>query len=434
MFKPDFKRMQRLIYFLFVLTIGQRTIAQRQPDHVYMADIRTPKLFQQNNQQSMPLIGLNSGEQLELHFDDMCGYPRNYYYAFVLCNADWTPADVNVFDYIKGFTQNRLSQYRVSTITSSRYVHYQAILPERNCLPIKSGNYLLKVFLDADTSKLAFTKRMMVVDNRVSIGAQVQQPYNNEISRTYQKIQLAVNTQQLNILSPQQTKLVILQNNRWDNAVKNIAPTFIRGNVMEYNAEQDCIFPAGKEYRWADLQSFRFQSDRVDRVDKTHEPVDIYIKPDVERNNLRYIFFRDRNGWDEIATTESVNPWWQTDYAYVHFTFAPANNQPFAGRSVYMMGESTGNQVGDTSKMIYDAAKGVYTKTLFLKQGYYSYTYVTKDDRDRSAKADASLTDGNYWETENQYTLLFYYRSFSSRHDELVGITTINSRTGRPGF
>jgi hypothetical protein len=114
---------------------------------------------------------------------------------------------------------------------------------------------------------------MMVVDNRVSIGAQVQQPYDNEISRTYQKIQLAVNTQQLNILSPQQTKLVILQNNRWDNAVKNIAPTFIRGNVMEYNAEQDCIFPAGKEYRWADLQSFRFQSDRVDRVDKTHDPL-----------------------------------------------------------------------------------------------------------------------------------------------------------------
>jgi hypothetical protein len=60
-----------------------------------------------------------------------------------------------------------------------------------------------------------------------------------------------------------------------------------------------------------------------------------------------------------------VNPWWQTDYAYVHFTFAPANNQPFAGRSVYMMGESTGNQVGDTSKMIYDAAKVFIQKHFF---------------------------------------------------------------------
>ena len=94
----------------------------------------------------------------------------------------------------------------------------------------------------------------------------------------------------------------------------------------------------------------------------------------------------------------------------------------------------TGSQIGDTSKMMYDAVKGVYTKTLLLKQGYYSYTYVTKDIRNPTAKADPSLTDGNFWETENEYTILFYYRSFSSRHDELVGISTINSRNGRSGF
>ncbi|MES2006115.1 MAG: DUF5103 domain-containing protein [Bacteroidota bacterium] len=434
MFKPRITAMRFSLFFLLGSIMVQPLAAQRLPDHAYMADIRTPKLFQRTNQQSMPLISLGAEEQLELHFDDMSGYPKNYYYTYTLCNADWTPADVNVFDYIKGFTQNRLSQYRVSTIAATKYVHYQVVLPERNCMPSKSGNYLLKVFLDADTSKLAFTKRLLVVDSRVGVGAQVQQPFDNEISRTHQKIQVAVNTQQLNILSPQQTRLIILQNNRWDDAIKNIQPTFIRNNTMEYNAEQDCIFPAGKEYRWADLQSFRFQSDRVDRVDKTKEPVDVYIKPDVERNNLRYLFFQDRNGWDQIASTESVNPWWQTDYAYVHFTFAPTNNQPFAGKSVYLLGELTANQVGDTSRMEYDAAKGVYTKTLFLKQGYYSYTYVTKDNRDKTAKSDPALTEGNYWETENDYTILFYYRSFSARHDELIGISTINSRTGRAGF
>jgi hypothetical protein len=422
----------RRIFLLLILFSCIKTVkSQREPDHIYMPSIKTPKLFQQNNQSSLPLIALGSGDLLELHFDDLIGYPRNFYYTFVLCNADWTPANVSAFDYIKGFTQNRLNQYRVSTITSSKYVHYQALLPERNCIPVKSGNYLLKVYLDGDTSKLAFTKRMMVADNLVSIGAQVDQPYDNEVVRTHQKVQVAVNTLLLNILSAQQTKLVILQNNRWDNAVKDIQPTFIRGKMMEYNAEQDCIFPAGKEYRWADLQSFRFQSDRVEQIDKLSEPNEVYIRPDVERNKLRYLFFRDRNGWDEIATTESVNPWWQTDYANVHFTFAPANNQPFAGKSVYMIGQMTGNQIGDTSKMEYDAVRGVYTRTYLLKQGYYSYTYVTKDNRDLSTKADVSLTDGNYWETENEYAILFYYRSYSSRHDELVGITTVNSTSRR---
>jgi hypothetical protein len=426
--------MQKTLFLILFVSLGLFLKAQRQPDHVYMPGIRTVKLFQQNNQQSMPLLTLNSGDQLELHFDDLSGNPRNFYYTYVLCNADWTPADLNVFDYIKGFTQNRLIQYRMSTFSTSKYVHYQALLPESSCVPVKSGNYMLVVYLDADTSKIAFTKRMMIVDNKVGIGAQVQQPFDNEILRTHQKVQFVVNTQQLNILSPQQTQVVLLQNNRWDDAVKEIQPSFIRNNVLEYNGEQDCVFPAGKEYRWADLQSFRFQSDRVDRVEKNKEPVDIYIKPDVERNNLRYLFFRDRNGYDEIATTEGVNPWWQTDYANVHFTFAPARNQPFAGKSVYMMGEMTGNQIGDTSRMEYDAAKGVYTKTLLLKQGYYSYAYVTKDNKNKLAKADPALTEGNYWETENQYTVLFYYRSFSSRYDELVGIATVNSKVLGSGF
>ncbi len=426
--------MVKTLFFLLGWVALQSLQAQRLPDHVYMKGIRTVKLFQQNNQQSMPLLALNSGELLELHFDDLGGYPRNYYYTFQLCNADWSPADVNVFDYIKGFTQNRLSQYRVSSIAATKYVHYQALLPERNCVPTKSGNYLLKVFLDADTSKLAFTKRMLVVDSKAIVGAQVQQPFDNSVLRTHQKIQFSVNTQQLNIFSPQQVKAVVLQNNRWDDAVTHIQPVFIRGTMLEYNGEQDCVFPAGKEYRWADLQSFRFESDRVDHVDRTVEPNDIFIKTDVERNNLRYIFFRDRNGWDEINSTESINPWWQSDYANVHFTFVPHNNQPFAGKNLYLLGEATGNQIGDTSKMVYDAAKGVYTKTLLLKQGYYSYTYVTKDIKNPAARAEATFTDGNYWETENEYTILFYNRPFSARHDELVGIATINSRNGRQGF
>ena len=65
--------MRRIFFFLIVLTFAKAIPAQRLPDHVYMPNIRTPKLFQQNNQQSLPLITLGAGDQLELHFDDMLG-------------------------------------------------------------------------------------------------------------------------------------------------------------------------------------------------------------------------------------------------------------------------------------------------------------------------------------------------------------------------
>jgi hypothetical protein len=422
-----------ILLFSFSLAVSA-VYAQRMPDEIYMNDIHSVKMFPQNNQLAPAILSLNSGDQVELHFDDVSGAPKNFYYTYQLCNADWSPADISVFDYLKGFVQNRVSQYRMSTVSTNKYVHYQALLPERSCVPVKSGNYLVKVFLDADTSKLAFTKRLLIVDNKVSIAAKVQQPFDPELLRSHQKVQFSVNTQQLNLLNAQQAKVVILQNARWDNAISNIQPSFIRGNLLEYNAEQDCLFPAGKEYRWADLQSFRFESERIDRVDRNTTPITIYIKQDLERTTNRYAFYRDRNGWADIGTDDYINPWWQSEYAQVIFTFTPANNQPLPGKNVYLFGELTGNVANEASKMIYDSKNGVYQKMLLLKQVYYSYTYVTKDERNRLAKPDFSFTEGNYWETENDYTILFYYRSFSGRYDELIGISSINSRNLGSGF
>jgi hypothetical protein len=419
----------KLLSLIFVCLCCTGLNAQRQPDRIYLSSIHGVKLFQQNNQYSQPILELNSGDQLELHFDDFSKYPRNFFYSYELCNADWTPAsNVNVFDYIKGFNQMRLNQYRVSSIATTKYVHYQAQLPDRNAMPSASGNYLLRVYLDGDTSKLAFTRRIFVVNRLVTIGAQILSPFDPQLFRTHQKLQFSVNTKELNLMSPQQVKVVVVQNNRWSDAVTQKEPVFVRGYMLEYNGEQDFVFPGGKEFRWADLQSFRFESDRIEKVDRTDEPYLVTIKQDQPRNSFPYLYFQDRDGYTEINTTESVNPWWQSDYAWVDFSYKPTNQQALLGKQVHLIGELTGNQISDSSLMQYQPALGVYSKRLLLKQGYYSYSYALKDLKKPLDPADVSLTDGNYWETENEYTIFFYYRSLSGRYDELVGITHINSK------
>jgi hypothetical protein len=258
------------------------------------------------------------------------------------------------------------------------------------------------------------------------------QPFNNQLFNTHQKIQFSVNAVALNPLNPQQqVKVVVLQNYRWDNAVTNIEPAFIRENVLEYNGEEDCLFPAGKEYRWADLRSFRYESEHVARTDRSVQPNEIYLFPDISLAKQRYLYMKDLNGWYDISATESINPWWQSDYANVHFTYTPENRQPLEGKELYLMGELTGNNTNGEGLMQYNAQKGLYEKTLLLKQGYYSYLYATKEMHSQAAKAEVAFTEGNYWETENDYSIFVYYRSLSGRHDELVAFTIINSRTGR---
>ncbi|MEO6637896.1 MAG: DUF5103 domain-containing protein, partial [Ginsengibacter sp.] len=239
------KFLQTTIFFISPLFIFARA-----PDSIYVNNIKTAKLYPYGNQLAMPVINLASGDQVELHFDDMDADVKYYYYTYQLCNNDWTPVNLSQFDYLKGFTQLRINNYRLSSIAYTRYTHYQAVLPDRSSYPIKSGNYILKVFLNGDTSKLAFTKRLMVVDNKAVIIAKVTQPFQPEFFRTHQKIEFSVNVKGVEAYNAQQIKVVVLQNFRWDNAIKNLPPTFIRGDVLEYNSPDKIVFGGGKEWRW----------------------------------------------------------------------------------------------------------------------------------------------------------------------------------------
>ncbi|MEY3542013.1 MAG: hypothetical protein RLZZ204_825, partial [Bacteroidota bacterium] len=88
--------------FLVFLFSSQIVLAQREPDHVYSPSIKSIKFSKFGDQVAYPIIALNSSDLLELHFDDLAGGVKNYFYTIVLCNADWKPAQLSYFDYAKG--------------------------------------------------------------------------------------------------------------------------------------------------------------------------------------------------------------------------------------------------------------------------------------------------------------------------------------------
>ncbi|HMJ47046.1 MAG TPA: DUF5103 domain-containing protein [Ferruginibacter sp.] len=418
--------------FLFIFFLNYFHGYSQNVERIYKENIKTVQLYQYGNQQAMPIYTLNSGDQIELHFDDLEGSLKSYYYTYALCDYNWNPIDLNPFDYIKGFTQNRINTYRYSSISYTRYTHYQAIFPDRNSMPTRSGNYLLKVFLDGDTARRVFTKQFVVLDLKATVSAGVIQPFTPQYFSTHQKIRFSVVINGLNTFSAaQQVKAVIIQNNRWDIAQRDIPPTFVRGNTLEFNSENIAIFPGGKEWRWLDLRSFRLQSDRVESADYKKSSTDILLKKDVDRRGQRYLYYPDLNGQYQNVTYESINPFWQGDYATVKFRFEPPDNTAYPGKDIYLAGAFTGFQLKEQWKMKFNEETKVYEANAFLKQGYYNYTYILASD---SNPADKVELEGNYWETENSYTVLIYYKSFTDRSDQLIGIGQINSRRDRPGF
>jgi hypothetical protein len=402
------------------------------PDKVYLPKIQNVKLTMAGNQLAYPILHLNGTDQLELHFDDLEGGVKSYYYTWQLCDMDWSPSALNEYDYIKGFTQNRILTYRNSSVSLVRYTHYTVNLPERNCFPSRSGNYLLKVFLNGDTSQLAFTRRVLVYEEKARTGVQLQQSYDGQKFYTHQKLILHVSLNSLNIINPlQQVHTIVLQNNRWDNALNNIQPTFIRQNDLEYNSEE-ILFPGGREWRWLDLRSFRLQSDRVASAQYNAGSTEVFLKPDLDRTAQKLVFYRDNDGMYYNESSENLNYLWEADYANIHFSLIPKDHQPFVDKDVFVFGELSNYGLDENAKMTYNSEKGIYEAILPLKQGYYNYCYVTLDRRDK--KPSFKLTEGNFWDTENNYTILVYYRPTGGRSDELIGVTKYNSLGGSTGY
>ncbi|MEO6668619.1 MAG: DUF5103 domain-containing protein [Ferruginibacter sp.] len=427
----NFHQFLRNIIAFFLCFIFFKASAQN-VERIYQPYIQTAQLFMAGNQQSFPIYTLGGGGLLELEFDDMEASVKSYYYSFVLCDYNWNQLNLNPFDYTKGFTQNRITTYRYSSLALTRYTHYQAFLPDKNSQPTRSGNYLLKVYLDGDTSKLVFTKQMLVLDQKATVSATVIQPFTADKFNSHQKIRFTANIKGLNSFSAaQQVKVVILQNNRWDISQRDIAPTFVRGDVLDYSAESIANFAAGKEWRWLDMRSFSLQGDRVENTIYGKTSTEVFVKTDMDRTGLRYIYFPDLDGMYGIMTLDNINPYWQADYATVHFSYARTDGTQYPNQDLYIAGYFTGYKIEDKWKMTYNPETLKYECSAFMKQGYYNYTYIAVDKDDPSKKTEL---EGNYWETENSYTILVYYKSFTDRSDQLIGVSSFNSRNDRPGF
>jgi hypothetical protein len=205
------------------------------------------------------------------------------------------------------------------------------------------------------------------------------------------------------------------------------APSFIRGNQMEYNADRDFIFPAGKESRWLDLQNLRFKTDRIAAIQQLGYGSRIILKPDQSRATLPYFTFRDLNGQYMISNSESISSEDQNDYAQVLFTYLPKNGEPYEEKSLYLAGALTGNALDTNARMLWNIANKQYEKSLNLKQGYYSYNYILRANQSPNPLHDFMWTEGDHWETENTYTIFVYYRAPGSRYDQIIGYSSLNS-------
>ena len=394
----------------------------RYENHIYDDNIKTVQLYRLGWESSYPIINLNTTEVLNLSFDDLTGELRNFGYTFVHCNSNWEPSDLDKFDYLEGVQDDFLTEASYSRDTRQKYIHYELNFPNENITLTKSGNYLLQVFdLDND-NKNVLTWRFYIVEQKVSVTPDIKRSTVAQHTFSKHEVDFSIQQNTYNITNPySDLNVVILQNQRTDNAVKNLKPTFVKGAELIFDYDDDNTFDAGSEFRFFDIRDVYYRALRTTRIVQEKDTFNAYINLDQVRTFKAYEDAPDINGRFYIKDDDPRNDR-ILDGEYVKVHLALPYPQPITNGDIYIYGEVTQWKSNKKHKLYYNKDKRQYETTLFVKQGYYNYMYLYY--KDGSPKGDVSLIEGNHSETSNEYTFLIYHRQNGDIYDQLIGVRT----------
>ena len=401
-----------LLFILFFYQIPEGVAQVKQtiePEY-----IRTIELKGSSSQSTLPVIEL--GQKLQLSFDDIIGNEADYFYTIEHFNFDWTPSDLSKGEYLDGFDDVRIETYENSFNTLQLYSNYKLSIPNRETRAIKkSGNYLLKIF--NDDSEIVFSRKFMVLERLLSVAVEIKRARKIKNIDQQQVVQFKINSPNLLLINPKQNvKTIVFQNNNLKNAITNLKPQYTIGTELIYRYDQEAAFWGGNEFLFFDNKDLRSSTNGVRSV-ALNELYENFLFTNIDRSVRPYTYNPDINGNFRVRNLyASQNQNIEADYVLMHFNLQYYGS--LGDKEIHIYGNFNNWTIDQTTYMRYNEKTDTYQNARLFKQGFYNYKYVMVN---RDGSVEQGPISGNFWQTENQYTVLVYYRAPGSRFDRLLG-------------
>lgn len=392
--------------------------ATAQNNEIYDPDIASLQVVAGTDWLSLPVVrlgGTSPADRINIGFDDLTHTYRRLTYTIEHCEADWSPSEeLFTSDYIEGFADgNTIDDSSESINTNTLYTHYTLTIPNERCRLKMSGNYRVKVFDENNNDSPVLTACFMVVEQTASVSLSVSSNTDIDINKAHQQVSMKLDYGSLNVTNTEQIKTVVMQNRRTDNAVSSPRPQAVTANGMTWEHCRELIFTAGNEYRKYEVLDVTHPTMGIEHIEWDGEEYHVY--PFVSEPRPNYVYDEDADGAFYIRNSDNIENDVASEYVTVHYRLAC--QQPVSGR-VYINGAWTDNRFTPEYEMEYDTAARCYTAAVRHKLGYYSYQFVMRSADGRTL---IMPTEGSYWQTENKYQALVYFRGQGERTDRLVG-------------
>ncbi len=356
------------------------------------------------------------GDTFKFQFDDLNGTEDNYYYKLIHCDYDWQPSQLSINEYITGFNEQRIQQYENSFNTVQIYSHYTLDFPNKFTQIKVSGNFILYIL--NEEREVVLSRKFMMYESLATVPLQIKRARNVAESTFKHNLDFSIKSTLINFQSPlKNVKVALFQNGKFNNAIYNIKPQYTIGNDLIYKYDTETQFWAGNEYLFLENKIIRAANNSIAKVDTGNGLYSCYLYPNLARKNVPYTYFPDANGNFVPKNVSATNNNLEADYAWVYFSLSAPSY--FGNKNIYITGMFNNNCISEENKMEYDEKKGTYHKAMMIKQGFTNYEYTISDAEGNLDPENA--IDGNFIQTENEYTILVYYRENNQRFDRIIG-------------
>ena len=366
---------------------------------------------------------MRMGAKFILSFDDLEADQKEYYYKIEHCDFDWNPSGLSDREYVIGYNEDRIRDYENSLNTLQFYTHYSVIFPNSNTKFRLSGNYTITVFDEYDN--IVFKRNFVLYDSLVDVGLTINRSRDLGYYDTKQYVEFLINHPRLLINNPsKEIKVALMQNNDWNTAMTDLEPQYYRGSQLIYKYVDKTNFWAGNEFRYFDTKGVRDGNIEIARIESGPNLYHTILYTDEERIDLPYSLNPDINGNFVVRTIDGSEgeSHISADYTWVFFSLNSLED--LRGKKIYINGDFNNWKATEDYEMKYNAESGLYEGIVLIKQGFYNYQYITLDEYNVRSNHDI---DGSFHLTENDYTILVYYRPFGSRYDKVIGFGTTKS-------
>ena len=381
--------------------------------------IKTITFKSNTTQGQLPVLKL--GETLQLEFDALTGDEEDFYYVIEHFNFDWTTSSLSKPEYLKGLDNQRILTYENSFNTYQIYSHYNLTIPNTQTRALlKSGNYMISIYDDYD--ELMFSRKFMIYEELTNVGVSVKRSRDVKVIAEKQSVDIIISTDGTNLNNPLETiKTLVIQNNNLNTAISDLKPQYVLGNELIYRYDTKSAFWGGNEYLFFENKDVRAANVGVQYID-LEELYHNYLYTNISRKDRPYTYNPDINGNFLVTVIDRTNPDIEADYVMVHFSLL---QDELKNKNIHIYGNFNAYTIEPLTQMIYNKESKRYESIMLLKQGFYNYKHIAVDKQ--TGQLDEGVISGNFWQTENNYKVLVYYRDLGSRYDRLIGFGEASS-------